>query len=167
MKLTHIVIHHTGGTDANPMQDSSNFTFKQCDAQHRQSFNFKSSLGFYCGYQYYIEKDGKLFKAREDDEEGAHTVGQNKNSIGICLAGNFDATDPTTNQVETLKTLLGKKMAQWSIPAANIVPHRKFATKTCYGRRLPDDWAQKLVNPPPVETKEDIKKQIYALIEKL
>ena len=34
----------------------------------------KSHFGFWCGYGYYIEKDGKLYQARYDDEEGAHTI---------------------------------------------------------------------------------------------
>lgn len=164
MKPTYIIVHHTGGTDANPMQDSSNFTFKQCDELHKKNFNFKSSLGYYCGYQYYIEKDGKLYQARKDDEEGAHTIGQNKNSIGVCLAGNFDATDPTEAQKTVLKQLLTDKMTQWNIPVINIVPHRKFAVKTCFGKRLSDDWAQKLV---PTMTKEQIKNEIARLLNLL
>lgn len=168
MKPLYLIVHHTGGSDANPLQDSSNFTFAQCDALHKERFNMLSTLGHYCGYQYYIEKDGKLFKAREDDEEGAHTIGYNKTSIGICLAGNFDATLPTPNQIETLKTLLGKKMSQWSIPKENIVPHRKFAVKTCYGKKLADDWAQKLMVSPEVPlTRDEIKKQIIDLVNKL
>lgn len=142
----YIIVHHTGGSDANPLQDSSNFTFEQCNEQHRKSFNFKSSLGFYIGYHYYIEKNGVLKQGRADTDEGAHTIGQNSNSLGICLAGNFDATLPTEAQVTTLKDLLIKKSAQYSIPKESIVPHRNFATKTCFGKKLPDDWARNLLN---------------------
>lgn len=165
MKPIWIVTHHTGGSDANPLQDSSNFTFAQCNELHKK-FNMKSSLGFWCGYTYYIEKDGKLYKAREDDEEGAHTIGYNKTSIGICLAGNFDATMPTPAQIATLKDLLAKKTAQWSIPLSNIVPHRKFAVKTCYGKKLSDTWAADLLKvAPPPSPGEKIKEGL-ALIEK-
>ena len=79
---------------------------------------------------------------------GAHTVGMNDKSIGICLVGNFDATLPTKEQKTELKRLLEEKMAQWSIPTKNIVPHRYFAQKTCYGSKLADSWAKSLVSSP-------------------
>lgn len=147
MKITHIIIHHAGGTDANPLQDSSNYTVQMCNRDHKR-FDMLSSLGWYVGYQYFIDKQGVVTKCREDTEEGAHTIGQNKSSIGICLAGNFDATLPTEAQKTALKALLEKKMKEWNIPIQNIVPHRKFAVKTCFGRKLPDDFAQKLVTVP-------------------
>ena len=141
----YLIIHHTGGTDANPLSDSSNFSFAQCDALHKQKFNMKSSLGFYCGYHYYIEKNGKLFTARADSDDGAHTIGRNNSSLGICLAGNFDVTMPTAEQMTTLTQLLKEKVARYRIPANFIIPHRQFATKTCYGSKLSDDWARNLV----------------------
>lgn len=150
-KPLYLIVHHTGGSNADPLNDSSNFTFKQCDAQHKVSFNFKSTLGYYVGYHYYIEKDGKLYQARADNEEGAHTIGYNLHSIGICLAGNFDATLPTEAQKKTLQKLLLDKSMQWGISIQNVLPHRKFATKTCFGRKLADDWAQDLMRQAPMK----------------
>ena len=140
----YLIVHHTGGTDAQPLLDTSNFTFKQCDELHKERFNMLSSLGFYVGYHYYIEKDGKVYQSRKDNEEGAHTIGKNTSSIGICLAGNFDSTLPTSAQITALKELLKKKVFEHNIPIANIVPHRTFAKKTCYGTKLADTWAQDL-----------------------
>ena len=147
----YLIVHHTGGSDADPLNDSSNFTFKQCDALHKAKWNFRSSLGFYVGYHYYIEKDGTLYQARADTDEGAHTVGYNLKSIGICMAGNFDATMPTEPQKSTLKKLLLQKTAQYNIPAINVLPHRKFAIKTCYGKLLADEWAQDLIKQSVVK----------------
>lgn len=150
----YIFVHHTGGSDANPLQDSSGFTFQQCDELHKQRFDLISSLGSYVGYQYYIEKDGSVHQARKDDEEGAHTIGYNFNSIGICLAGNFDATLPTNAQIDALRTLLQQKTAQWGIPLTNIHPHRWAANKTCYGTKLSDTWASELLNSQNTQTEE-------------
>lgn len=141
----YLIIHHTGGSDTNPLQDRSNFTFDQCNEQHRLSFNMISSLGFYVGYHYYISKDGTIKQARLDTDEGAHTIGYNSQSLGICLAGNFDSTMPTDSQINSLRTLLTQKSTQYKIALSNIVPHRKFATKTCYGNKLQDNWASLLV----------------------
>jgi N-acetyl-anhydromuramyl-L-alanine amidase AmpD len=161
-----LVIHHTGGTDKNPLADSSNFTFKQCDDYHKLLWNYKSSLGFYCGYHYYIEKNGKVYQARADSDLGAHTVGYNDKSIGICLAGNFDSTMPTAAQTKALGTLLMQKLKEHNLRATAIVPHRKFAVKTCYGNKLPDTWAQLQVSTSIVEEVDKLHAQVHDLLVK-
>lgn len=160
MKIHNIIIHHSGGTDSNPLQDSSNYTVAMCNADHKVRFNMKSSLGWWVGYHYFIDKYGKVTQTRKDTEEGAHCVGYNNNpngnalksSIGICLAGNFDATLPTFAQDQALTGLLQQKVKEYNIPIQNIVPHRKYATKTCYGNKLSNEYAQKLLKSSPVPT---------------
>lgn len=144
------IIHHSGGTDTQPLADSSNYTFAQCNADHKVRFNFISSLGFYVGYQYVIEKDGKTTQGRADTEEGAHTVGRNKDSIGIMLSGNFDATLPTQAQITALKELFKKLAPKYNIKKAS--PHRAYAKKTCYGNKLSDTWAQEILNSVLIKT---------------
>jgi len=142
--MKYLIVHHTGGTDADPMLDTSHHTFDIVNEYHRQKWDFKSRLNFYIAYHYFIEKDGRTIQGRMDAELGAHTKGYN-NSIGICLAGNFDATDPTKEQEKSLKELLARLVAKYTIEYKNIVPHRKFARKSCYGNRLSDNWARDLV----------------------
>jgi N-acetyl-anhydromuramyl-L-alanine amidase AmpD len=141
-----LIIHHTGGSDADPLMDSSNATFEETNELHKnkESINLghPSELGYYIGYHYFIDKSGKITQGRRDTEEGAHTFGKNNSSIGICLAGNFDLTLPTKEQIGSLKILLRLEMKLHNIPVFNIYPHRKFAIKTCYGMRLSDTWAQ-------------------------
>lgn len=141
----YLLVHHSGGVDANPLQDSSNYTVAQCNQDHKVRFNMLSRKGFYVGYHYFIDKGGIITQTRFDDEEGAHTVGYNTSSLGICLAGNFDATLPTDAQVATLKQWLTDKSKQYNIAPSNIYPHRQFAQKTCYGKNLSDDWARNLI----------------------
>lgn len=156
MKINNIIVHHTGGTDANPLQDSSNYTLAQCNIDHKRRFNMLSSLGSYVGYHYFIDKAGVITQTRVDTEEGAHCIGYNNHpgsnpttfSIGVCLAGNFDATLPTAAQVATLKKFLEQKVAQYGIQTKNIFPHRRHEHKTCYGTKLADDWAAKLISAP-------------------
>lgn len=164
-----IICHHTGGTDANPLADTSNQTFEIVDAYHKSLWNFVSSLGHYIGYHYFIDKTGKLTQGRADTDEGAHTIGYNLKSLGVCLAGNFDATFPVQAQIDTLKTLLSQKSSQYNIPLGKIVPHRIFATKTCYGKNLSDTWASDLIKvdpTPSVNGNIDALKGAVALIDK-
>jgi len=143
-----LIIHHTGGTDSDPLADTSHHTFDIVNNWHKKLWNFKSALGYYIAYHYFIDKQGKVTQGRADTDEGAHTIGKNLSSLGICLAGNFDVTKPTTEQVTALKALLKAKMSQYSISLANVVPHRKFAQKSCYGNLLTDAWVQDLLKEP-------------------
>ena len=139
-KPEYLIVHHTGGTKENPLADTSHHTWEIVRDYHL-------SLGWETiGYHYFIEKDGALKAGRPENYHGAHTKGMNERSLGICLAGNFDATLPTQEQINALKKLLSDLRTKYKIPLENIVPHRKFANKTCYGTKLPDTWARSLVN---------------------
>jgi hypothetical protein len=155
-KINWIIIHHTGGTELDPLADTSNHTFEIVNAWHRNDphvwLGHYSSLGFAIGYHYFIDKTGKLTQGRKDGEQAAHTKGYNNNltdpddnsAIGICLAGNFDVTFPTKEQTDTLKKLLNEKRKEHIIPRDRIVPHNRFSKKTCYGRNLDPMWASNL-----------------------
>ena len=155
----YIICHHSGGTNANPLADTSHHTAQIMETQHLA--NGWEGLG----YQYVIHKNGDIWRGRPEDYRGAHTINYNTKSIGICLAGNFDATLPTEEQKTALKGLIQAIRERYMIPIENIVPHRKFATKTCYGKKLPDNWAKDLVSN--TTDKESVKKDIHRLVDLL
>ena len=132
----YIIVHHTAVS-----YDKNQDQFHATNRYHQSKDFPRSSIGYYVGYHYEIAKDGTLYQARDDNEAGAHTSQQSMNysSIGIALDGDFDKEDPTDKQIETLKNLLRDKMSKMNIDASHVVPHRKFAPKTCWGSRLPDD----------------------------
>ena len=158
-KVLWIFVHHTAVSyNKNPDQ------WEATNAYHKQVFNMKSSLGFYVGYNYEISKAGIVRKAREEGEETAAVKGYNKNSVSICLDGDFDQEIPSTGQKEALTKLLREVMARHNVSASKIVPHRTFANKTCYGKRLSDDWARSLVEvKEPVMSIEEMEKLIVQL----
>ena len=140
-KPDKIIVHHTGGTDRYPLMDTSHHTAEQVRQWHL-------SKGWDdIGYHWFIEKGGEIQAGRDEKMHGAHTRGHNTKSIGICLAGNFDATMPTQAQEDSLTWLLKEVMERWDIDYSEIYPHRKFANKTCYGKKLDDQWASMLVKP--------------------
>lgn len=161
----YLIVHHSGGTDANPLQDSSNYTVEMCDRDHKERFNMQSVTGHWCGYHAFINKFGLLTITRLDTEVGAHTIGHNLESLGICIAGNFDQALPTSAQITTLKNWLIAKKAQYNILDENIVPHRKFSPKTCYGNNLSDDWARKLLPVAPVVDNGPTIQKVAALLD--
>lgn len=135
-----VIVHHSGGTDANPLLDTSHHTAKMMEQWHLA----KGWDGL--GYTYVIHKNGDIWKGRPEHRNGAHTVTHNTKSIGICLAGNFDATLPTDAQTKSLTALLKDICQRYKIKPERIVPHRTFASKTCFGRKLTDDWARNLIS---------------------
>ena len=158
-----IVVHHSGGTDLNPLEDTSNHTAQMMEAYHL-------SLGWDgLGYQYVIHKNGEIWRGRPEHRNGAHTKDQNAKSIGICLSGNFDATLPTKEQINALKWLIDAIKARYTVIGDKIYPHRKFANKTCYGKLLSDTWAKDLViaSLPIPPTLEQKKAEIIKLIQNL
>lgn len=158
--IKYIIIHH----ECPPVIVKGD-RFKIVDEYHK-------SLGWDgIGYNWFIEKSGELKEGRKETVTGAHTIGHNADSIGICLAGNFDLEMPTDAQVETLKKLVTEKMIQYSISIDNVVPHRYYATQTlqgkaplandtqwktwdgckpyksCWGSKLSDSWVKDLLKP--------------------
>lgn len=159
MKPQHIIVHHELGFNG----------FAGVNEYHRQLDFPKSSMGFYCGYQYYIDLQGVVSQARKDDEMGAHTIGMNDKSIGICLMGNYDIARPTAPQLASLKSLVLKKMTEWAIPPNNIAGHRKYANKSCPGRLLSDSDIKDFFQPDRsyyVRLLESLKEQLLKLSPK-
>lgn len=130
-----IIVHHTADSSAGPQ-------FDKVDEYHKQRGFYRSSMGYYVGYHYLIERDGSVRQAKEDHEEGCHTIGENISSLGICLSGNFDIELPSQEQIDALGRLMVSKIAQLNIAEEAVFPHRKYAIKDCYGTRLTDIWAR-------------------------
>ncbi len=82
--------------------------------------------------------DGVVEKGREMPFTGAHARGGNTYSVGICLVGNFNETDPTPGQMESLGKLLRNLMEKYSIGREGITVHRnvKGSSTECPGSRL-------------------------------
>ena len=87
------------------------------------------------GYHYVIYRDGSIHEGRPLKQIGAHCVGHNKHSIGICYIGGCasDGKTPkdtrTSEQKEALLSLLRRLKARF--PNATIHGHRDFAAKAC------------------------------------
>jgi len=101
------------------------------------------------GYHFVIEKiDNYLLVrvGRKINEIGAHTIGKNKDSIGICIVGNYDKREPAYNKYLLTAMLCRELMTYFNIHIRNIYPHRKFATyKSCPGKKFDMDKLKSLI----------------------
>lgn len=92
------------------------------------------------GYHWYITRDGKIHKGRDEAKIGAHTTGQNSHSIGVCYCG---GCPPRTvknwaNQGKDTRTPAQRaaiirlcKELKSRYPSATLHGHNEFANKAC------------------------------------
>ena len=87
------------------------------------------------GYHYLIGLDGVVHKGRPIEEVGAHCLGQNARSVGVCYVGGIDADTlrpldtRTPAQRASLRRLVAELQARF--PGATVHGHREFAAKAC------------------------------------
>lgn len=123
MKRTHIIVHHTGAEEKDA-------------AQIRR---YHLSLGWRdVGYNFIIERSGRVVKGRSLTVPGAHcrAGGMNRHSIGVAVIGNMEKHGPTPLQQKALLQLLTKLIHGYGIPVENILGHREVpgAATVCPGR---------------------------------
>ena len=162
MKIQWLCIHHSAvsyNKNADQWKANNNY--------HRKKWNFKSSLGFYLGYNYEISKAGIVRQARKDGERTAACYQNGMNdgrAIHIEIDGNFDIEMPTEAQKSSLRRLLLELVERY--PQAKITYHRKWATyKSCPGKLIKDNWAKNLLKENMLKLiREKNRKEVYAVI---
>ena len=122
-KINEIIVHCAA------TREGRDFTVEDITRWHK-------ARGFATiGYHYVIYRDGSIHEGRPLEQIGAHCVGHNKHSIGICYIGGCasDGKTPkdtrTPEQKEALLALLRRLKTRF--PNATIHGHRDFAAKAC------------------------------------
>lgn len=78
------------------------------------------------GYHYVIYRDGSIHAGRHVEDIGAHCRGQNADSIGVCLIGNYEFTRAQFASLRELYIVLN------NIFDLKAYGHRDFTDKkTC------------------------------------
>ena len=138
------MIHHSAVShDRNPDQFDANNRY------HKAQWNFKSSLGFYLGYNYEIAKSGLKRQARQDGEQTAACYQNNMNNgqcLHVCLDGNFDIEKPEPEQIYALRDLLKLLVKKYGIKKEDIVFHNQYAQKSCPGKNMDIMFVRSLIS---------------------
>jgi N-acetylmuramoyl-L-alanine amidase len=118
-----IILHCTASPEGN------DWSVESIDRFH------KSKGWSMIGYHYIIYRDGSIHRGRPENAIGAHTVGHNANSIGVCYVGgvSIDGKTPKDTRTDAQKASLIELVA-WLMekyPGATIHGHREFANKAC------------------------------------
>ena len=127
MKIQKLVVHHSASDSA---------TTKKADIEkwHKQR-------GFsQIGYHKVIEGNGNIVDGRSETVQGAHALGANHASLGVCVTGNFETSAPSAKQINALVTVLTGWCKAHKLNATSIHGHFNVpvgSTKTsCPGKNL-------------------------------
>lgn len=88
------------------------------------------------GYHFVIRRNGTVETGRAIGEIGAHTIGHNADSVGICMVGGTNTAGKAENnftpdQWATLESIVRDLRLQFDIDRDSIHGHREFAPKDC------------------------------------
>ena len=147
--IVAIIIHHSAVSytrNADQWNATNNYHQSKFKRYEKKWKAYKSSLGFYNGYNFEISKNGTIRQARKIGETTAAVYQQYMNdgrAVHIMLDGYFDIEKPTHLQEDALKKLLIE--LKKTCIFAKIKYHRNFANKTCPGKLITNDWARNLI----------------------
>lgn len=117
-RIEYLVVHCSATRATIP------FTEKQLEQCHLAR-GFKGT-----GYHYYVTRDGVLHTTCPLSVPGAHALGFNLHSVGICYEGGLDelghpADTRTSQQRDTLRRVLGELKGLF--PGARILGHYQLS----------------------------------------
>ena len=87
------------------------------------------------GYHFYIRSDGTIYKGRDENKVGSHVAGNNTNTLGICLEGNFEENGVSKKQLEALLNLSTYLCLKYDI--SDILKHNDLLATECPGKLFP------------------------------
>ncbi|MGM0579855.1 MAG: N-acetylmuramoyl-L-alanine amidase [Bacteroidota bacterium] len=103
----NMIVHHSAGSN-----NISDFTQAVRDIY---IFHTEENGWSDIGYNYLVAPDGVIYAGRDpdtgaqDEVIGAHFCGSNSNTMGVCLLGNYETVEPTSNMLESLEEVLSWK----------------------------------------------------------
>ena len=133
-KIKYVSIHHTevrARTNSHQLYAVNDY--------HKDRFGIGSLLGWYIGYSWFVDVNGKLTHCRLLGEETAAQLWHNYDTESICLAGNFNKDMPNRAQIATLRKWLKERQN------LEIHFHRDFADRTCPGTNLSKTWLKSIL----------------------
>lgn len=86
------------------------------------------------GYHWVVTRAGKIEPGRAEMFQGAHCIGQNSDSIGICYIGSKILT---CFQIAALYCLISDVMRRYKLDLKDVFPHSKYKKTACPGISIP------------------------------
>lgn len=87
------------------------------------------------GYHYFVRKNGTIYRGRPENAIGAHAVGANTNSIGICAEGRYNVETMPEAQKNAIKELIADIKSRYGNLA--VKGHKEVSNTSCPGKNYP------------------------------
>ncbi len=88
-------------------------------------------------YHFLIDSQGVIYEGREIRVRGAHVQGFNTGSVGVVLIGNFNETEPSQAQTESLEQLVDYLRYTYGI--RYLAGHKDYPDQSPDGTECPGD----------------------------
>lgn len=126
-----VVIHHTAMRNCKS-QIESMYELLIIQRFHMQDRHYDD-----IGYNFLVGEDGTVYEGRGWGVMGAHTKGNNHDSLGIAFMGNFNNDSPSTEALTSVKNLLESGVTQgFLLPEFLLLGHRDLGSTECPGSNL-------------------------------
>ncbi|WP_378177311.1 N-acetylmuramoyl-L-alanine amidase [Aquimarina sp. SS2-1] len=130
-QVTHLIVHHEFGSNS-----SNDWAAR---VRSVQNFHMNSNGWSDIGYNFLIDPNGIIYEGRAggDNTVGAHFCGRNRNTMGVCMLGNYSSATPKTATQNSLKKLLAWKASKENINPVGSTYHYSInsSLKTISGHR--------------------------------
>ncbi|SEK54342.1 N-acetylmuramoyl-L-alanine amidase [Colwellia chukchiensis] len=169
------------------------FNGKDCDRDMIDAWHKArnwSGIGYHfviVNDQHSSKADGSVESGRPTNKAGAHALGLNSRSLGICCIGHGDINDFTPAQYQSLYRLIRRLMTEFAIPVEKVIGHRELnqlaergvissryrTSKSCPGSKVDMDFIREQLpataalsdanEQPSPELREAIKQAVAVL----
>lgn len=119
---TGFVVHHSAGPSSQSVKTIQNY--------HMNSRGWDD-----VGYNFLIDRHGRIYEGRGWTVIGAHAKGHNTSNIGVCVIGNYTDTAPNEEIKDALAWLYAEANRRASKTLA-IRTHRMVGSTACPGDKL-------------------------------
>lgn len=106
------------------------------------------------GYNYYVRKDGTIWRGRPEWAVGAHAKGHNDKSIGICCEGAYMSEHMPAAQLAALKDLIRDIMSRYG--KLKLLRHKDVNETDCPGVNFPWNEVQKYAEPDTAKEETEV-----------
>ena len=135
--FSRITIHHSA--EASPQHLDGSLASSAAAIRKIQHVHMNGATTGYgdIGYHFLIDPQGRVFRGRELDYQGAHAYGvNNKRNIGICVLGNFERSMPSRKALAALEKTIGDLRKKHGISRTQVFGHKHFRNTACPGKQL-------------------------------
>lgn len=135
MKPEYIILHHS------LTKDSGTVSWQAIRRYHVQECRWED-IGYHFGLER-VKGDVEVLCGRPLNIQGAHCLGMNRRSLGVCFVGNYDEVSVPHEMWQRGLKLVKGLCDVANIPIANVRGHRDYAKKTCPGLQFSVDQFRK------------------------